>query len=151
MPTAEENKAIVTRYWEEVWNQKKVERLDDFVAPNHVIHLPGGQAHRPPSIPAWAHQALLSFPDVHFTIHDMIAEGDRVATRWSYVATHTGKFLSIEPTGKTVTDEGTTTVRLEDGRIAEMWVNQDSLGLLMQLGVISPPGPGGWGSNAASH
>lgn len=143
--SAEENKDVVRRYWEEVWNQKRLNMLEEFVAPVHTIHLPGGQAHRPPSIPVWVDQAMISFPDVHFTLEDMIAEGDRVATRWSYLATHTGPFLGIPPTGRQVTDSGTTTVRIEDGKIAEMWVNQDSLGLLQQLGVVRRPGPEGWG------
>jgi steroid delta-isomerase-like uncharacterized protein len=147
---SEENKAIVRRYWEEVWNQKDLDKLSQFVAEEHVIHLVGGQAHRPPSIPAWAHQALLSFPDVHFTVEDVVAEGDKVVTRWSYLATHTGPFLGIPPTNKQVTDSGTTTVRLEDGKIVEMWVNQDSLGLLQQLGVVRKPGPEGWGGILSS-
>jgi predicted ester cyclase len=143
--SAVENKAMVARYWDEIWNNKQVDKIGEFVAPVHAIHLAGGQAHRPSSIPAWVHQALISFPDVRFTIEDMIAEGDKVATRWSYLATQTGPFLGLPPTGKQVTDSGTTTVRIENGLIAEMWVNQDSLGLLQQLGAVRRPGPEGWG------
>ena len=140
-----DNKDVVRRYWDQVWNEKQAGAVEQFVAPVHTIHLAGGQAHRPASIQAWAAQALTSFPDVHFTIDWMVAEDDVVASKWSYVATHTGPFLGIAPTGRQVTDSGTTTVRLEDGKIAEMWVNQDSLGLLQQLGAVRSPGAGGWG------
>jgi steroid delta-isomerase-like uncharacterized protein len=75
----------------------------------------------------------------------MVAEGDMVASKWSYLATQTGPFLGIPPTDKQVTDSGTTTVRLDNGKIAEMWVNQDSLGLLQQLGVVRKVGSEGWG------
>jgi hypothetical protein len=71
--SAEENKAFVRRYWEEVWNQKQVDKLEEFASPDLAIHLAGGQAHRPPSIQAWAQQALISFPDVHFTIDWRVA------------------------------------------------------------------------------
>jgi predicted ester cyclase len=73
---------------------------------------------------------------VHFTIHDLIAEGDKVVCRWSYVATNTGPFLGREATQLKVTDEGNNIFRIENGKIADMWMAGDSLGLLHQLGVL---------------
>jgi predicted ester cyclase len=84
----------------------------------------------------WFETAQLAFPDVHFDVLDMIAEDDKVVTRWRYRATNTGPFLGRPPTGRAVTDEGITTLRFEDGKVVEEWVIQDSLGLLKQLGVL---------------
>jgi len=65
-----------------------------------------------------------------------LAEGDLVATHWSYIATNTGLFLGRPATGKQVTDTGIDVFRIKDGKIVEMWVVQDSLGLMQQLGVL---------------
>ena len=132
----EENKAVVRRYWEELWNGKNKRVLDDIVSENTKIHFAPGQAHQPPNFYVWFEHALASFPDVHFTVYDMFAEGDEVVARWSYEATHTGDFLGIPATGKRVTDYGINIFRVENGKIADMWINQDSLGLLQQLGAI---------------
>jgi steroid delta-isomerase-like uncharacterized protein len=136
--TAETNKALARRYWQELWNEKRREALDELTREPVKLHFPVGQAHRPPSLTAWFETALRAFPDVHFDVLDMIAEGDMVVTRWRYHATNTGPFLGRPPTGRAVTDEGITTLRFEDGKVVEEWVVQDSLGLLKQLGILDP-------------
>ena len=134
--SAEENKNIVQRYWIELWNDKKGEIIEEISSENLVFHFPQGQAHQPPSLQKWFETALIAFPNVHFTLHDQIAEGDKVASRWSYEATNTGEFLGRPATQKKVTDKGIDIFRIENGKIVEMWVAQDSLGLLQQLGVL---------------
>lgn len=136
MPAIEDNKAIVRRYWFEFWNEKRIEVLDEIAVENVVFHFPEGQAHKPPTLRIWFETALSAFPDVQFTLHDQIAEGDKVVSRWSYVATNTGSFLGRETTSIQVTDLGIDIFRIEDGKIVEMWVSQDSLGLLQQLQVL---------------
>lgn len=79
---------------------------------------------------------LTAFPDTHFTIDDMIAEGDRVAIRWTVRATHRGEFEGIAPTGKPVTVTGTMVARIANGKLVEGWQNFDALGLLQQIGAI---------------
>ncbi len=135
MATIEENKALVRRYWMELWNDKK-DVIDEIAVDPVIFHFPGGQAHQPPSLRKWFETALIAFPDVHFTLYQSIAEGDEVACRWSYIATNTGEFLGRPATGKRVTDQGIDIFRIENNKIVEMWVNQDSLGLLQQLGVL---------------
>lgn len=72
-----------------------------------------------------------------FTIEDQMGEGDRVCTRWTWNATHTGDFMGIAPTGREVTMTGTTIHRCTpDGRIAEGWWQYDRLGLMQQLGAL---------------
>lgn len=132
----EKNKAIVRRYWYELWNEKKGHVIDEIAASDLVLNFPQGQAHQPPTLHKWFETALIAFPDVHFTLHDVIAEGDKVVCRWSYVATNTGEFLGRPATGKQVTDQGIDIFRIQNGKIVEMWVAQDSLGLLQQLGVL---------------
>lgn len=130
------NKEVVKRYWLEFWNEKKGDILEDITSSDLQLHFPPGQAHQPPSLKRWFETAQSAFPDVHFTMHDLIAEGDRVVCRWSYVATNTGDFLGHKATNLKVTDQGINMFRIENGKIAELWMSGDSLGLLHQLGVI---------------
>ncbi len=79
---------------------------------------------------------LAAFPDLHFTIEDMITDGDSVATRWSSRGTHTGMLQGMAPTGKQVTSSGITISRQVDGKVVEEWISWDNLGMLQQLGMI---------------
>lgn len=132
----ESNKALVRRYWLELWNEKQGQLIDELFSPEVRLHFPPGQAHQPPSMRVWFEHALIAFPDVHFTIHNHIAEGELVSTRWSYEATHTGEFLGIRPTGRRITDTGINMFRIEDGKIVDLWIVQDSLGLMRQLEAV---------------
>lgn len=84
---------------------------------------------------------LVSFPDQSVTIHDMVAEGDRVAIRATYAGTHTGPMGEIPPTGKAVESPFLAMFRIESGRIAELWVEWDNVAMLTQLGLFPPPPP----------
>ena len=132
----EANKAIVTRYWQDMWNAKQGAVIDEITSPNLQLHFPPGQAHQPATLHKWFETAQVAFPDVHFTLHELVAEGDKVVAHWSYKATNTGSFLGMPATQKHVTDQGINMFRIEDGRIVEMWMSGDSLGLLQQLGVL---------------
>lgn len=104
----------------------------DFVDHTNPPHLQHGLAgHR--GIVDLFHAA---FPDVRWTIDDMVAEGDRVAMRLTMTGTHRGDFFGIAPTGRYVEVGGTHIVRVADGRIAEHWGHNDDLGLMRQLGAI---------------
>ncbi len=81
-----------------------------------------------------------AFPDIHFTIEDQIAAADRVVTRWSARATHSGEFQGIPPTGNAVVVTGIDIDRIADGKVVECWPVVDELGLLHQLGVAPSPG-----------
>jgi predicted ester cyclase len=84
-----------------------------------------------------------AFPDIHFMIEDQIAEGDRVVTRWSARATHTGEYQGISPTGKQLSVTGIDIDRIANGKVVECWPHMDELGLLQQLGVVPTPGQAG--------
>lgn len=143
--SAEENKALVRRFLEQV-DKGDVVVVDEFIAPNYNDHnpppFPGLSAGREGARQAFA-LALAAFSDFHHTIEDQIAEGDKVVTRISAYGTHTGELLGIPPTGKRVTMTGITVHRIANGKLVEHWAQIHALGLLQQLGAIPAPGHSG--------
>lgn len=140
--SAEENKALVRRYLEQV-DIGDVAVVDEFIGLNYADHNPPPFPGLAPGIKG-ARQAfvlaLAAFSDFHHTIEDQIAEGDKVVTRISAYGTHTGELLGIPPTGKHVTMTGITIHRIANGKLVEHWAQIDALGLLQQLGAVSLPG-----------
>jgi len=138
--STEENKAIVRRWNEECWkgNQSLYEEV---LAPNCIFHGIGG----PQEMKEIMDRGRQAFPDITVTIEEMIAEGDKVVTRWTIHGTHNGDFVTpqgpIPPTGKQVTYTGITINRLADGKIVEDRFEGDVLGLLQQIGALptAPP------------
>lgn len=133
-----ENKAIIRRLMDEVWNQRKLNVLDEICAPNFIIYDPSV-----PDLsrgPAGAKQYIglfcAAFPDIQITVDDLFAEGDKVALRWSARGTHTGELMGIAPTGRPVAVTGHAIYRIAKGQIEEDWITGDTLGVLQQLGVI---------------
>ena len=138
--SAEVNKAIVRRFVEEVQNGDDLAALNALVAPGYVNHS------APPGVPPDREglrqlTALFraAFPDGRMTIEDMVAEGDRVATRKTFRGTHRGELLGIPPTGRAVAIALIDIVRLVDGQVVESWSAADDLGLLQQLGALPDP------------
>jgi len=82
-----------------------------------------------------------AFPDGHYSVDDLIAEGDKVVLRWTFHATHKGEFLGPAATGKPVTIMGVTTNRIAGGKIDEGWVSADNLGFLQQVGAAPQIAP----------
>lgn len=139
--STEQNKTLVRRFYDEVFNKKNLAAIDDFLDPHIVEH------GLPPGLPAGSEGSrqfigmyLAAFPDLRLTAEDMVAEGDRVASRFTMHATHKGEFMGIPPTGKQVTITGIQIPRIASGKIAENWINLDALGLLQQLGVVPAMG-----------
>jgi steroid delta-isomerase-like uncharacterized protein len=84
----------------------------------------------------------VGFPDIRFMVEDLVAEGDRVAVRWTWSGTQTGQFREIPPTNKRVSNNGMAFYKMRDGKVFRTWVETDRLGVLQQLGVV-PAGVGG--------
>ena len=134
------NKALVRRFFEEVWSTGDIARRDDFLAPGYRGHMSG--APHPIDRDGWTSwfQGFRSaFPDARFTIEDMLAEDDRVAARLTMRGTHLGSLNGIPATGRTVVVTGMSIERIANGRIIEGWNENDALGMLTQLGVLPPP------------
>jgi predicted ester cyclase len=102
--SVEENKALTRRLVEEVWNKGNLAVADELLAAGYVFHHPAGQVlHGPEEYKQLANAARSAFPDIHFTIDDIVVEGDKVVYRWTLFGTHKGEFSGIPPTDKKVT------------------------------------------------
>lgn len=143
MRVSEENRARLLRFVEEVVNTGEVDRADRFVREDFVDHdpPPGASADISGIRDAFA-RVRETFPDLHATVDDLVAEGDRVAYRWTFRGTHLGDLGGIPPTGRTAAWSVIGVARFADGRIAERWQRLDTAGLLRQLGVSPPVSPG---------
>ncbi len=137
--SSEQNKALVKRAWEEVFNQKKLAVVDELWSSDYIYHGPQGQEFRgTESLKELLSHYLEAFPDLHIEIEDLIAEGDKVVSRVISRGTHKGELQGIAPTGKEVTTTIILITRLAGGKFAEDWESRDDLGMLQQLGVIPP-------------
>jgi steroid delta-isomerase-like uncharacterized protein len=135
-PVSEGNKAIVRR-WVQAFNEGNVDAVDELVTDSYVRHDPNSPEVRGPEQEKQLIAMYRSaFPDLHFTIEDMVAEGDKVVIRVAIHATHEGELLGIPPTEKQLTFTSTEIFRLAEGKIDEQWVNFDALGMMQQLGAI---------------
>lgn len=134
--SATNNKLLADRVWEEIWHQGDLERIDELFAPDFVRHDPGRELHGPDENRRFIQGLREAFPDLHFTVLDQIAEGDKVAVRFRFEGTHLGDFQGISPTRKQVTYSGILIYRIADGKIAEQWTELDLLGLLEQFGIL---------------
>lgn len=143
MPEAE-NKTIAERFNEDVWGRGDEAALEELLAPDFVDHdaLPG----QPPG--REGHKQILAmfrsaFPDLQVATEDIVAEGDKVVSRWTARGTHQGELMGIAPTGKEVTIKGIDVLRIAEGRIVERWAEDNGLELMQQLGAIPELGQGG--------
>ena len=139
--SAEELKAIFRRVFEEVYNQGKLNVADEIYAADYVLHNPASPEIRgPEALKQFFAMYRAAFPDLHYTVEDLIAEGDKVVARWTATGTHQGELMGIPPTGKQVVVTGISIVRITGGKIVEDDSNHDALGMLQQLGVIPAMG-----------
>lgn len=137
-----ENKAIVRRFFSEVVNRRDMALAEEIVASDYIEHpsLPG-VASGLAGFKQFAAMLVGAFPDLHVTIEDMVAEGDKVAVRVSVSGTHRGLFMGqILPTGKRAQWVGIDILRIAGGKVVERWNQRDLLGLMQQLGAIPAPG-----------
>jgi steroid delta-isomerase-like uncharacterized protein len=140
--STEDNKALVQRFFEEVFNEKQLDRADEFVAPDYLDHgaVPGqGPGLEGAKQQRWA-MYFAAITDLHATIDDLVAEGDKVVVRYTAEGTQQGELPGIPPTGKRFRTSGISVYRLAEGKLAEQWEQADMLGLMQQLGVIPAPG-----------
>ena len=128
--SAQENKDLVRREQEELWNH-----TGDLDAAEELFAAEAAGAARQE-----AADFRQGFPDVVSTIEDIIAEGDKVVAYWRSRATHQGNYMDIPPTGNRVEFTGMSVYRIEEGKIAESWTVEDQFGLMQQIGAIPEPG-----------
>lgn len=140
MTTPEENKELVRRL-DAIWDGD-LDIVDELVAADYTNHnsmvpdAPPG----PEGFKRNVSALLTAFPDIEFSIEDIIAEGDRVVFRAEGRGTHEGELMGIEPTGREITLSGIVIFRVEDGQVAERWAQYDTLGMLRQMGALPARG-----------
>jgi|SRR5687768_2348689 len=140
---SERNRAIVHRWFDEVWNQGRETTIDELFSGAGVAHGLGDSdldVRGPAEFKPFVANIRGSIPDVYIRVEDILAEDDRVAVRITLEGTHTGNGLGVPPTGRKIRIQGAVIVRIVDGQIVEGWNSYDQLGLLRQIGAL--PGTG---------
>jgi len=136
------NKNVIQAFIDDVVNEGRLERAGDLVKEDFVEldPLPGQQQGRE-GLKAVIGMLRLAFPDMHWVVKEMVAEGEKVVTRFVWTGTHRGVFLGIPATGSSVEVKGVVIDRLEDGKMADSRILMDTMGLMQQLGVVPGPPP----------
>ncbi len=141
--SAKQNKAIVQRFYQELWNERNLTVADEIFAPNCVTHqLSSGAAietvpRDPKTVKDHLTEWLEAFPDLRFEVEELLGDGDKVVSRSLMRGTHKGDWHGIPASGKQVTIRMMVTHRIADGQIAEDWVLVESLGFFQQLGLVA--------------
>ncbi len=132
--TPDEHKAIARRFFEEVWNQQKLEAIDEIFAPTVLFN---GQSVARDTFRQVVAVRRSAFPDIHVTVEDQVAEGNKVSTRRMWQGTHQGSYRGVAATGRRVKWSQISIVRIVEGRIVEDWAVADELSILQQLGQFT--------------
>jgi steroid delta-isomerase-like uncharacterized protein len=139
---SEENRALVRRWFNDLFNTGNLAVADEITAQESVTHDPTlGELPRGPEGDKQVVNLYRSaFPDAHITVEEQLAEGDEVVTRWTGRGTHQGELMGVPPSGNRVEVSGITINRISEGKIVETWTNFDALGMMRQIGAIGEPG-----------
>lgn len=130
------NKALMRRFYEELWSKGNLEAIPELVAEDFVDHqAPVGQPSGREELAGLVVMWRIGFPDMQETVEDLISEGDKVVGRFRMRGTHRGDFMGVAPTGRSVTMSGIDVVRVADGKISEFWYAEQMLELMQQLGA----------------
>jgi steroid delta-isomerase-like uncharacterized protein len=137
-----DNKSIVHRLYEEIWNKRQLHLMSELVSPSHALHSPlvSGPAIGPEVYRRQVAILVAGFPDLRFAIEDTVAEGDKVVVCWTFSGTHQGEYMGVPATHKKVSVDGITIHVLAKGIIMDSYGSLDIWGLMQQLGVVSAPG-----------
>jgi steroid delta-isomerase-like uncharacterized protein len=149
-----DNRALVRRIYEEVWNKRRLELLDELISPSHALLAPnvsgsmvGPEAYKRAMLKLWR-----GFPDMQMIIEDIVGENEKIVVRWTLSATHDGEFFGISATHKKVSADGITIHHVADGKVIDSYSNFDLGGITKQLGtalshyrILEKLGGGGMG------
>lgn len=133
--STETNKALIRDFFDQVWNQGDEKAIARFIAADAQGNDPDFGMGREGFTRQWRRWRE-AFPDLHFQVEEMVAEGDTVVSRWTLTGTHSGLFLGIAPTGRTIRVHGMSLDHLQNGVLVSGFDGWDNLGLRQQLGVI---------------
>ena len=137
---SEENKALIRRWFEEVWNKGREEAIDEMFATDGIAHglaeEPEKKMRGPRDYKPFYQKFRAAFPEIEVVVDDTIAEGDKVAARCTVRGKHQSDSLGFAATGKSTEFTGMTIVRIADGKIVEAWNNFDFMTMFKQLGAL---------------
>lgn len=130
-------KAIIRRYFEEVLSKGNLQLIDVLISPQYVSHYPAGYelGGGPEDVRQIVTSVRRAFPDVHFTVDDLISEGEKVVCRWTFQGVQESDFMGIPASGRKAAVMGIAIYRVVNEQIAEAWFTWDALGLMRQLHV----------------
>lgn len=138
--SSQELKAINDRFFEEVINNRNFSIMEEFIAPEYVMHGAQPPVEGPEGFRQLGERVLITFPDIHFTVDDFVTDGEKMVVRWTARGTQKGAFGQIPPTGKEVSWSGISITRVNsEGKSLEDWQIEETLSILMQLGVVPLP------------
>lgn len=137
-----ETKEIVRTLYEEVWNKRRLELVDEIISPSHALHDPNvsGSAIGPEAYKRQVARFVAGFPDLRFSIEDTVAENDKLVVAWTISGTHKGEFMGIPATNRKISVDGITINHIVSGKIMDSYISYDALGMIQQLGVALPMG-----------
>jgi predicted ester cyclase len=134
--------AVIHRFYEVALNENRLNLLPELVTPNVINHnADGTQQTGIPELEQGIKRVQSMFSGPHFTVDDVVSNGDKAAARWTMTAKNTGPIGGVAPTGKQITQRAIVFYRFEDGKIAEIWLQLDRLGVLQQIGAEIPGMP----------
>ena len=135
---SEDNKALVRRVYDEVFGQGDLDLTEELFSQDFELHDGlGSDVTGPAAVKQVATMLRSAFPDFQTHVEDLLTDGNKVAGRWNWTGTHKGEIMGIAPTDKQVTTRVLDILRIENGKIQEVWVISDLFGLMHQLGAIS--------------
>ncbi len=138
-----DNKALIRRYFQEVLSKGDIKVVDEVLAPDVVVQTPSYMAEPlrgREAVKQWFSDLRRAFPDLQFTLGEEVAEGDRVASSFRLTGTHRQDYMGLPATGRKISLTGVDLFRISSGKIAEVRIYYDTLGLMQQLGVVPAPG-----------
>jgi steroid delta-isomerase-like uncharacterized protein len=140
--SADENIQLMRRWFQEVWNEGRIQTVYELLSPDAVATGQRGaekEIRGPEEFVKFVREIRGAFPDIRVKVEDVFGTDDKVVLRWSGTMTHTGDALGLPPSGRTVRSRGITIAHIVDGKIVEGWDNWDQLGMLEQIGVYQQP------------
>ena len=135
-----ENKAVVNRSTDEIWNKGNMAMIDELYTTDFVMHDPSQGDGDLEHFKQYASGVHTGIPDLYIATDDLVAERDLVVKRWTARGTHKGEFMGVPATGNQIDVKGIEIYRIAGGKVAEIWGVMDALGLMQQIGVIPPMG-----------
>jgi predicted ester cyclase len=138
MSNVDDRAVTIHRFYEECLNEGRTDLLPELVTANVVNHTGSNEQRGLAAFEQGMQQVRAMYPDRHFTVDDVLTNGDKGAARWTMVATNTVPILGVAPTGRQLTNHGVVFYRFDGAKIAEVWIQVDQLGVLRQIGVQIP-------------